>query len=78
MNATTYTGLGVANLPMHVVEEELKNGQLVHVLPEYQSRLHNLHVVYAKQRFYPIKLRDFIDTIIAWRDAHPHWFIDER
>ncbi|MDD1779935.1 LysR family transcriptional regulator [Enterovibrio sp. ZSDZ35] len=74
--ALTLANLGVANLPLHVVEEQLAQGHLVQVLPSWRSRLHNLHVIYAKQRFYPIKLRDFIDTVMAWRNTHSHWFIE--
>ncbi|MFT2111206.1 LysR family transcriptional regulator [Marinomonas sp. 2405UD68-3] len=68
-------GLGVANLPRYVVEEDLKNGSLIHLLPEWYSFIHRLYLAYAKQRFYPAKITSFIHLIMKWRDTHPEWFI---
>lgn len=67
-------GLGVANLPRYVVEEDLKQGRLIHLFPMWSSTVHRLHLIYAKQRYYPKKIRSFTDAILRWRTAHPHWF----
>jgi len=67
-------GLGVANLPRYVVEEALNQGHLIDLFPTWSSSVHRLHLVYAKQRYYPKKIRHFTDAILRWRAAHPHWF----
>ncbi len=75
IRALATAGIGLANLPMPVVEELLDSGLLVRVLPEWHSSQHHFHLVYAQQRFYPQKLRDFIDTVLAWRDDNSRWFV---
>ncbi|EGU44025.1 LysR family transcriptional regulator [Vibrio splendidus] len=67
--------MGLANLPLPVVEELLDSGQLVRILPEWHSLQHHFYLVYAKQRFYPKKLRDFINTLLIWRDENSRWFV---
>jgi len=68
-------GLGVANLPRYVVEEDLKNGSLIHLLPEWYTSIHRLSLVYAKQRSYPVKITSLINLVMEWRESHPEWFI---
>lgn len=70
-------GLGVANLPRYVVEDELRQKRLVQLFPSWYSNVHRLHLIYAKQRYYPKKIRGFIDLILQWREMHPHWFEEE-
>ena len=67
--------MGLANLPLPVVEELLDSGRLVRVLPEWHSLQHHFYLVYAQQRFYPKKLRDFINTLLMWRDENSRWFV---
>lgn len=69
-------GLGVANLPRYVVEEDLKTGELVHLLPDWYSGIHHLYLVYTQQRTYPQKVTHFIQLIKQWRDNHCEWFLD--
>ena len=68
-------GLGLANLPRYVVEEDLKNGSLIHLLPEWYTSIHHLSLVYTKQRSYPVKITSLINLVMEWREAHPEWFI---
>ncbi|CZF86603.1 LysR family transcriptional regulator [Grimontia marina] len=68
-------GLGVACIPLALVEKNLSDGSLMRVLPDWFASQHQLHLVYTHQRFYPKKLREFIDAVVAWRNANSIWFI---
>ena len=72
--ALAIAGGGLANLPLAIVGDLLAAGKLIRVLPTWHSTPHHLHLVYAKQRFYPKKLRAFIDALILWRDKNSDWF----
>ncbi|WP_237714168.1 substrate binding domain-containing protein [Vibrio campbellii] len=78
INALATAHMGLANLPLPVVEELIDSGQLVRVLPEWQSLQHRFYLVYAQQRFYPKKLQDFINTIFVWRDENFRWFVKRK
>ncbi|PAJ73837.1 LysR family transcriptional regulator [Pseudoalteromonas sp. NBT06-2] len=68
-------GDGLASLPFPIVEDLLHGGQLVRVLPMWHSSPHHFYLLYAKQRFYPKKLRDFIDAVVLWRDKNSRFFV---
>lgn len=69
------SGLGLANLPIPLVEEYLNEGQLVRVLPQWYSVQHHFHLVYAQQQCYSQKLKCFIETLLCWRNENEHWFL---
>lgn len=56
---------GLALMPYWAVKNEIENGKLVHVLPEYQfspyERLSSTYAVYLKRHLTPPKNRAFID-----------------
>src|ERR1700761_6055812 len=43
-------GLGIAFLPLQVVQAALDDGRLVRILPGWQSELTNIHLVFASQK----------------------------
>ena len=61
VRAMAVADIGVALLPAFLCGEELKAGQLVRVLPEWQARADPIHLVYPRQRFVPPKLRVFVE-----------------
>ena len=61
LDAMAVADIGVALLPAFLCGEELKAGQLVRVLPEWQARADPIHLVYPRQRFVPPKLRVFVE-----------------
>ena len=68
--------LGDRDLAVHLRRTELlDSGLLTRVLPEWYSLQHPFYLVYAQQRFYPQKLRDFIDIVLMWRDENSRWFV---
>lgn len=61
VKSMTENGQGVALLPAFICKPGLANGDLVHVLPDWQAKADPVHLVYPRQRFMPPKLRAFID-----------------
>jgi len=60
------SGLGVAILPDWMMQEELKAGKLVRLLPEWSARDLPVHVVYAGHRLLPLRVSAFIDFAVDY------------
>lgn len=54
-------GVGIVSLPTAAAEEEVRRGLLTPLLTEWGSDAVPVHVVYAKQRFVPAKVRAFLE-----------------
>jgi len=61
-------GLGVCLGSSWLMEEHLASGRLVQVLPEWQAAPLPVSIIYPYARFYPARLRHFVDTM---RQAMP-------
>jgi DNA-binding transcriptional LysR family regulator len=57
------SGVGVAKLPLNFCTEELRNGRLQIVLPDYKLRVHQLHAVFPSRRGMLPTVRAFIDAL---------------
>jgi DNA-binding transcriptional LysR family regulator len=57
------TGLGITQSPFWMVEEHLRNGRLVRLLPDYQPNPVPFNAVYPHNRYVPLKVRCFIDFL---------------
>lgn len=56
---TVLTGLGVAVVSSWTVKEDIREGRLIHLLPEWQPAALPVHLVYPWSRYYPARLRRF-------------------
>ena len=57
-------GIGYARAPSFSVDEHLKDGRLIHILPEYKSLPErSVYAIYPDKRFLPLKVRKFIDLL---------------
>jgi DNA-binding transcriptional LysR family regulator len=56
-------GVGVVLLPSILVPEQLKNGSLIHVLPEWLPRREIIHLVYPSRRGMLPSVRALIDFL---------------
>jgi DNA-binding transcriptional LysR family regulator len=65
---TALAGLGIAAVSSWTVEEELRNGKLVALLPQWQPAPLPVHLVYPWARYYPARLRMFLQLM---RDVMP-------
>lgn len=70
-------GLGVACLPFYQVEEEVKQGKLLHLLPEWGVKTHKLSWLYAQRRVTPRKLSSFNLAVKNWLDSNHLYMIDK-
>ena len=55
------TGMGIVMLPDALVEQDLRDGKLVTVVPDYQPPSRPLHLLYAPDRYRLPKLRRFVE-----------------
>ncbi|WP_422851592.1 LysR family transcriptional regulator [Enterobacter roggenkampii] len=60
---TTLTGLGVAVVSSWTVQDDIREGRLVHLLPEWQPAALPVHLVYPWSRYYPARLRRFLELM---------------
>lgn len=60
---TVLTGLGVAMVSSWTVKEDIEEGRLVHLLPEWQPAALPVHLVYPWSRYYPARLRRFLEMM---------------
>lgn len=56
-------GLGIAIVSTWTVEEDLAQGRLVELLPDWQAAALPVHLVYPWARYYPTRLRKFLDLM---------------
>ncbi len=57
------TGLGAAVVSSWTVEEDIRAGRLVALLPEWQPAALPVHLVYPWSRYYPARLRRFLEMM---------------
>ncbi|WP_339449013.1 LysR family transcriptional regulator [Pseudomonas sp. EA_5y_Pfl2_R50] len=55
------TGMGIVMLPDALVEQDLRDGKLLTVVPDFQPPSRPLHLLYAPDRYRLPKLRRFVE-----------------
>lgn len=60
---TAIAGLGVTLISCWVVEEDIRCGRLVGLLPDWQAAPLPVHLVYPWARYYPARLRAFLQLM---------------
>jgi len=73
LRSAALQGLGVAIGSAWVLAEDLASGRLIHLTPEWQAAPLPVYLVYPYARFYPARLRRFVDIM---RSAVPILFAD--
>lgn len=77
LRTAVLAGAGLALLPLWLVGQDLRTGQLVQALPDYQAPDSAIYAVYPPGRHLSAKVRSFIDFLVErfggkdawWRDA---------
>ncbi|SEE09230.1 LysR family transcriptional regulator [Pseudomonas migulae] len=64
------TGMGIVLLPDALVEQDLKNGKLVAVMPDYVPPNRPMSLMYAQDRYRLPKLRSFVDFAMRMWGKH--------
>lgn len=57
-------GLGITLTPDFIVQQELDDGRLVRVLPEWTPPPIAVHALFAQSRNMPLRLRKFVDFLV--------------
>ena len=60
---TALAGLGVTMISSWTVEEDIRQGRLVQLLPDWQPAPLPVHLVYPWARYYPARLRAFLQLM---------------
>jgi DNA-binding transcriptional LysR family regulator len=66
-------GLGVVYEPTFLVDDVLRTGRLIRILPEWQDARYTLFAVYPNRKFLPLKVRRFIDFLVERFGPEPYW-----
>lgn len=56
-------GMGIAFLPLWLVDDDITSGKLITVLPDYNFRPITLYAAYSSRRYMTSKVRTFIDFV---------------
>lgn len=65
LRSAAIQGVGVGIGSSWVMNEDLANGRLIQLVPQWQAEPLPVSLVYPYSRFYPARLRRFIDLIRA-------------
>ncbi|KNC93704.1 LysR family transcriptional regulator [Trabulsiella odontotermitis] len=65
---TALANTGVVIISSWMVEEDIREGRLVEILPQWRAAPLPVHLVYPWARYYPTRLRRFLDLM---RDVMP-------
>ncbi|HEY0931276.1 MAG TPA: LysR family transcriptional regulator [Gemmatimonas sp.] len=63
MRSAVQQGLGIGMASSWLVADDLAAGRLVHVAPDWHGDPLPVHLVYPRARFYPARLRRFIEVM---------------
>lgn len=58
------SGLGIATLPEFICRQYIKNGELVHILPDWELPKAAISLVFPQNKLIPKRLRVFIDHVL--------------
>lgn len=57
-------GLGIADLPYLTVQQDIAEGRLIHILPEWCSNIGTVQLVYASRKGQRLVMEKLIDTLV--------------
>jgi len=63
LRSAAVMGLGVCIASAWLVEDDLAQGRLVHLAPDWQAAPLPVHLVYPFARYYPARLRRFVELM---------------
>lgn len=65
--------MGIAMLPGHILTRELKSGQLVPTLQDYETDHLDIYAIYAQTQHLPRRARLFLDFVIEKFNSVDYW-----
>jgi len=73
MRVAALHGLGIAQLPSFVAGEDLREGRLQQVLPDYAGPESSVFALFPHSRHLSAKVRAFVDFLVERIGAGPAW-----
>ena len=73
LKAAALAGLGITVQPTFIVGEELRDGRLSHLLPEWTVPELSVYAVYAHRQYLSAKVRTFVDHLGQFFGSPPYW-----
>jgi DNA-binding transcriptional LysR family regulator len=73
LRAAALAGTGVALLPDFIVGQDVREGRLEEAVPGWRGPQGGIHIVWPSSRHVAIKLRAFIDHLVAHFAERPSW-----
>lgn len=68
-------GQGIANIPLYLIDEDIKTQRLVPVLPDCVIPMHPLYIIHAAQRRVPRKIQLFKQLLAEWFTQNPEFLL---
>lgn len=65
VHAAVMDGLGIADLPLLVVAQDIKAGRLLHLLPDWQARMGTVELVYTSRQGKRLVVELLIEHLIS-------------
>ncbi|MET4693418.1 LysR family transcriptional regulator [Endozoicomonas lisbonensis] len=73
LNEMAILGQGIVLSPTFICWQDVQEGRLVQVLPDYDVPIGGIYAVYPENRFVSRPLRSFIDYLVEVLGDSPHW-----
>ncbi|MCF8480313.1 MAG: LysR family transcriptional regulator [Rhodospirillum sp.] len=73
IRAATLGGAGICISPTFLCGDDLRDGRLVRVLPDWVGREMGINAVYPHNRHLSAKVRVFVDHLRQWCGKDPYW-----
>jgi DNA-binding transcriptional LysR family regulator len=70
LHQAALTGMGIVMMPDALVEQDLRDGKLLALMPDYCPPSRPMHLVYAQDRYRLPKLRRFVDFAVQMWGKH--------
>jgi DNA-binding transcriptional LysR family regulator len=77
LHAAALNGHGIAMHPYYMVQDDLLEGRLVAVLPEYAPEQHDIHVIYSNRNSLPERARRFLTFLRDGFRLPPLWSVPD-
>lgn len=66
-------GSGICLEPSFIVDDALRKGRLVRLLPGWKTDVYTIYAVYPSRHLLPAKVRTFVDFLVAHFRKHAAW-----
>ncbi len=65
------SGAGIGMLPTYFLDDDLRSGRLVHLLPDHEPEVLGIHAIYLSRQHQPLALRLLVDFLASSFSGEP-------